>query len=168
MEGPVPQKWAAPIIDFAIKSKLYIEKSISGTGLHIIGKCVEFDKSIHNKHIYTKADTANNIKSEQIELYLSTDTDKCKRGVLITGNLYEKCNYDPNSPLPTVSKEEFIKLFEAVKATKLVQAITRIDFKIVSHKFKEEDVSNIIQSQKAPTNIDVVDILMRLPQTDFY
>ena len=120
------ESWAIPIVDLAIKLNLYIEKSISGTGLHIAGACDGFENRIHTSHIYVKGDSANKIKSKAIELFLSTSESKCDRGLLITGNIIPESNYDVNEELAVVSKADFIKLFEQVKAHKLVQAINRL------------------------------------------
>jgi hypothetical protein len=132
-EGLILEEWAIPVIELAIRKKLYIEYSVSGHGLHIAGNCIEFENMIHSKHVYSPGDSKNGIKSKAIELFVSCKVSKCKRGLLITGNAYEKSMYNSYANLPVVSKYEILEVLKEAGASKLIQKIARSTYVIKSN-----------------------------------
>jgi len=152
------KSWAQPLVDFAVEKNFYIEESVSGTGLHIIAQVSGFDKAILKKHLYTKGDLSQKIKSEAIEIFLSTDTEKTKKNLLITGTKYSDSQFDSKTELPTITKNELIEVLKKCKATMLVQILTdKVIVKNFSNKDKKEiNIEDIIASKD---NFNVPDIL---------
>jgi hypothetical protein len=155
------EEWAYPFVDLAIRLKLYIEVSVSGNGLHIAGSCVDFDEFIHTKHIYSKGVTEKNIKSKAIELFLSTAEKKCKRGLLVTGNIYRRSTFNSGGQLPTVSKNEIIDILKEVHALKIIQNITRSGYVV-----KENEKVQIVYPNANQDNNFIVNEVMDIALFD--
>ena len=137
------KSWAQPLVDFAVDRKLYIEESVSGTGLHIIARVSGFEKAMLKRHMYVKGDSDKSLKSEVIEIFLSTDTEKTKKNLLITGNKYSDSQFDINSnsetELPAITKNELIEVLKKCKATMLIQAFNdKVTVKDSSNKDKKD------------------------------
>lgn len=153
------EEWALLIVNFALRMKLYMEVSVSGTGLHIAGACADIDHAIHAKHVYSKSSDA---KSKAVELFLSTDTDQCKRGLLLTGDLYQESLYESKHDLPVITKKDLVDLLHMVKATKLVQVIERSRYRIEEKKagIEKEDVRMHKKHEDDYVENDIIDLAL--------